>query len=144
MDSTSSEILQFVALALVAGFVLLVASLMTPWLHGNPKPLPTRRLQIRDLGTNLTAISAADLAAVQQAASGADIGPLQDLARDVEAKKLGATESEQETETLEPEPPLADPEAEMRRKVMRERLQAMARNNPGAMAGVVQTWIQQK
>lgn len=84
------------------------------------------------------------LAAAQQAASGSDFAPLQKMAQQVEANKAAAAAPEVEPEVLKPDPPLVDPEAEMRRRVARERLQSLARANPRAVGSLLQTWISER
>lgn len=139
-----SEFAQVLALVCIAAGLLLVARLLTPFLQGSAKPLRTKPLKVRELGPGLPALSAEALAAAQQAAAGANIAPFQNLAQQVEAKKAAGAQRPADEEVLEPEPPLADPEAELRRRVIRERLQAMARRNPQAVAGVLQSWMSER
>lgn len=124
--------------------LLLICSSVTAWQARPQAPLRTRPSQLRDLGAQGSSLSPEMLAAAQQAAAGADLGPLQAMAQQVEDKRAAAAAPEVEPEILEPEPPLMDPEAEMRRRVARERLQSLARANPGAVASLVQTWISER
>jgi flagellar biosynthesis/type III secretory pathway M-ring protein FliF/YscJ len=137
------ELAQIVAVVVVAAGLLLIARLVTPRLLAEPKPLATKPLQVRELGPGLPELRAEDVAAAQQAAAGANPSPFQDLASQLEANKAAAGQ-EPEREALHPQPPLAGRDAHRRQQVTRERLEAMARSNPRAVAGVLQRWISER
>lgn len=136
--------IEILAVAFVAVVLLLICSSVTTLQPRARSPLRTRPLQVRDLGGHGSSFTPEMLAAAQQAASGSDFAPLQKMAQQVEANKAAAAAPEVEPEVLKPDPPLVDPEAEMRRRVARERLQSLARANPRAVGSLLQTWISER
>jgi len=128
-----------VALVLLFFFRSLVLSLRPAEVDLLPVPLTVGELA----GEGLPELTDEELMLARAAALGADLAPVEEPADEVMASSGGHGFSEEDQELLLPEQP-PDTEMERRRRVIEERMKALARNKPEIVARLLQTWISER
>ena len=128
-----------VALVLLFFFRSLVLSLRPAEVDLLPVPLTVGELA----GEGLPELTDEELMLARAAALGADLAPVEEPAEEVMASSGGQGFSEEDQELLLPEQP-PDTEMERRRRVIEERMKALARNKPEIVARLLQTWISER
>lgn len=124
-----------VALVLLFFFRSLVLSLRPAEVDLLPVPLTVGELA----GEGLPELTDEELMMARAAALGADMAPPEEIPQ--EAHEIAPPE--EEPELLAPEPP-PDTEADRRRRVIEERMKALARSKPEIVARLLQTWIAER
>jgi flagellar M-ring protein FliF len=131
-----------VALVLLFFFRSLVMSLRPAEVDLLPVPLTVGELA----GEGLSELTDEELLLARAAALGTDLTPVEEPMNEEMMASSGAlsdTFAEEEQELLLPDQP-PDTEMERRRRVIEERMKALARNKPEIVARLLQTWISER
>ena len=137
--------IELLGAVMVALLLLLAGHTLLQRLSSSEAELPTAPLNVGQMATGAPPMTPEQLTTIQQAAIGADWAPMQQRAAEAEAVKLEKeARAREEQELLLAEDAALDPEAEMRRRMIQERLRALARAKPGLVAALVRSWIAER
>lgn len=126
-----------VALVLLFFFRSLVLSLRPAEVDLLPVPLTVGELA----GEGLPELTDEELMMARAAALGTDLAPVEE--EPMPEEPLAIDQIDEDQELLLPEQP-PDTEMERRRRVIEERMKALARNKPEIVARLLQTWIAER